>query len=87
MSRLTSVPQTHPPGAGWRDWLWLRLHPTDPSPYQHVYVEAWRQSWQCVEVLRVTDLRPEFNVAGLWWRAVQSPVLEPEVRPQQIVPA
>lgn len=78
-SRTTSVPQTHPPGTGWRDWCWPAWRPEDPSPYRHQYVEAWRREWQCVEVLRVRDMAPEMNVANLWWRPLQRPVLEPEV--------
>jgi hypothetical protein len=70
--RRTSVPQTHPPGGGWRDWL---LSP----PYQHGLVEAWRREWQRVEVLHPSGLHPAMNVAGLLWRPVSGPRLEPEV--------
>ena len=73
----TSVPQTHPPGDGWLDWCWIM--PPSLSPYSHEYVEAWRKEWQEVEVLRVWDMNPLMNVAGLWWRPLRRPQLEPEV--------
>lgn len=66
-------------GQGWMDWresVWLGH---ESSPYQHTLIEAWRPGWQDVEVLRVSDLHPAFNVAGLFWRPVQRPVLEPEI--------
>jgi hypothetical protein len=72
----TSVPQTHPPGTGWNDWREVARH---HSPYRHHLVEAWRREWQTVEVLRIADLPPEFNVAGLYWRPLQPPTAEPEV--------
>jgi hypothetical protein len=59
----TSVPQTHPPGTGWSDWCSIWRH---GSPYRHRLVEAWRREWQAVEVLRIADLDPGFNVAGLY---------------------
>jgi len=69
----TSVPQTHPPGTGWRDWM-------HQPPYGIPMVEAWRRSWQRVEVLQPDNLHPAMNVAGLWWRPVSGPLHEPEVR-------
>ena len=69
----TSVPQTHPPGTGWMDWCWT------PPPYGRL-VETWRREWQDVEVLRVGDQDPLFNVANLYWRRLSRPRLEPEVR-------
>ena len=70
---MTSVPQIHPPGAGWADWC-------GSPPYRHyTLVEAWRASWQSVEVIRISDLHPAFNFAGLYWRPLQRPVLEPEI--------
>lgn len=75
---LTSVPQTHPPGDGWRDWLYSSLVPSQ-SPYAHHMVEVWRRSWQRVDVLRPADMHPAMNVAGLYWRPMQRPKMEPEV--------
>jgi len=75
----TSVLQTHPPGTGWRDWCWPVCGMAGPSPYRHRYVEAWRREWQSVEVLRISDMAPEMNMANLWWRPLQQPRLEPEV--------
>lgn len=49
------------------------------NPYRYRMVEAWRQSWQDVEVLRPRELPPWFNVDGLLWRPLSSPTLEPEV--------
>jgi hypothetical protein len=72
----TSVPQTHRPRTGWNDWREVSRH---HSPYRHHLVEAWRREWQTVEVLRIADLPPEFNVAGLYWRSLQSPTPEPAV--------
>jgi hypothetical protein len=69
---MAIVPQTVPPGRGWRHW-----GDTHPSP--SAVVEAWRREWQCVEVLRLADMHPAMNVAGLYWRPLQPPRLEPEV--------
>jgi hypothetical protein len=71
----TSVPQTHPPGCGWRDWL------TEP-PYRHGsgrLVEAWRSSWQRIDVIDLDTLHPATNIAGILWRPLSKPRLEPEV--------
>jgi hypothetical protein len=75
MAGFTSVPQTGSPGGGWRYWCDMAW----PSPYQHALVEAWRHEWQSVEVLRLADMHPAMNVAGLYWRPLQPPRLEPEV--------
>lgn len=69
---ITSVPQTHPPGNGWRDWMYSCCD-RDGGPYRHHLIEAWRREWQQVEVLRMSDLHPATNVAGLYWRPVQPP--------------
>lgn len=58
--RTTSVPQTHPPGTGWQQWLYV-------SPYRHRLVEAWRRDWQEIEVIPTMGC-PAINVDGLWWR-------------------
>ena len=68
----TSVPQTHPPGRGWRDWI-------SYPPTSQGLIEAWRQSWQEVIVIRVEDLHPGFNVHGVRWRPIQPPRYEPEL--------
>jgi hypothetical protein len=75
----TSVPQTHAPGTGWRDWC-SSIYDPDWGVYRHRMVEAWRVGWQDVEVLRLDNLHPAFNVAGLWWRPLSAPKLEPEVK-------
>lgn len=72
---MTSVPQTHPPGSGWRAWD----NPYAPdSPLRYRMVEAWRKEWQDVEVLRPRELPPWFNISGLMWRPLPVPLLEPE---------
>jgi hypothetical protein len=76
MAGFTSVPQTEPPGVNWRNWCDVTA---GASPYQYALVEAWRREWQCVEVLRLADMHPGMNVAGLYWRPLQPPRLEPEV--------
>ena len=58
----TSVPQTHPPGAGWQEWLYRR------PPYG-TRVEVWRKGRQQVTVINPDDMPPLMNVAGLLWRA------------------
>jgi hypothetical protein len=70
---MATVPQTVPPGLGWRHW-----GDVHPSPLTTT-VEAWRREWQSVEVLRLADMHPAMNVMGLYWRPLQPPRLEPEV--------
>jgi hypothetical protein len=64
------------PGDGWSDWcsIW-RYH----SPYRHRLVEAWRREWQTVEVLCIAELPRGLSGAGLYWRPLPPPAVEPEV--------
>ena len=47
----------------WRSWVY------DP-PYAHETVEALRKEWKTTRLINPSDLQPEFNVGGLYWREI-----------------
>jgi hypothetical protein len=62
------VPQPQPlrpPGDGWNYYMAIR-------PKRSVLIEMWRAEWgNETHFCRPRDLQPEFNVAGLYWRAAE----------------
>lgn len=63
----TSVPETRPPGKGWRRWP---LHPTAYTimPYRFSQIEYWRPGWGQSYTKNPYDIDPTLNVVSLWWR-------------------
>jgi hypothetical protein len=63
----TLVPTTRPPGDGWLEWI--NPHRISrPEPYDYTEVEVWRRGDQSTTLLDPHRMRPETNVAGLYWR-------------------
>lgn len=54
------------PTEGWMDWLSSppRIHLGGDCP-----IEIMRPEWDKPSVIYTKDMNPEFNVAGLYWRA------------------
>lgn len=74
----TSVPQTLPPGSGWRPWLAMYVDSEFSLPYDYVEVEIWRKGWMDTYTQK-PDANPEMNANGLWWRPA-GPKLTPEAK-------
>jgi hypothetical protein len=51
--------------AGWREWMYS---PPDFEVPPHDVVEVKRREWPMISVCRVSQMRPETNIAGLWWK-------------------
>ena len=49
------------------------------SPYAHERVEILRKEWENTRLINPSDLQPEFNVGGLYWRPCRGEVIEVEI--------
>ncbi len=47
---------------------WERFEYGGPSPLEHEWIEIEREEWPGPQIVRVRDMNPMMNVAGLWWK-------------------
>ncbi len=53
----------------------FRLYLAEMPPFG-VPLELMRRTWPTIHIANREDLRPEFNVADLWWRYANGPMLQ-----------
>jgi hypothetical protein len=69
-----------PPGDSWFEWASSFTNSPQGSPYQLRMIEIWRSGWSEPEAICPRSMAAGMNMAGLYWRPLPSPVLEPECR-------